>query len=432
MASAVRPSMFSLARMSVTSSGAGTITLGAAVTSFLTFDLAGASTGALGNWVQYAIADTTQTEQGFGLYTSSALTLTRGSSLNGLKSTNGNSPINMTNGAQVLITPHSHVLNDITGVNRIVNPGMVIDQRNAGNAVSVAASSVYDFTSVDRWAVNAVGGTATVQRTTTSLPSGFSHALMFTGGAGVTAMSVEQPIEARNVSDLTNQLVTHSVMATASNLTSMTWEIFASTGVNSFSDDVGGTPVSSGAFTLTTGWQGFSATLNASANAGNGMIVRYSVGASTGTWLLTGVQFEKGAVPTDYETRLLGDEIRCCERYYEKAQALEIASTVVGGDGFVFFPTGGMTVSTAAIVGQINWRTEKFANPTVVIRPFTNSSAVNTVSQEGGNDLLSGSGTPINQNPKSVNIRNNSSSPITLVGNDVGFIAFYSAESELM
>lgn len=99
--------LFNLARMTVASSGTGTITLNTAVSGFLTFDLAGASTAAAGQVVTYAINDTTQSEIGTGTYISSALTLTRGSSTSGLKSTNGNSPINMSNAAQVFITPNS-------------------------------------------------------------------------------------------------------------------------------------------------------------------------------------------------------------------------------------------------------------------------------------------------------------------------------------
>lgn len=93
-----------LARMTVSSSGTGTITLNAAVSGFLTFDLAGCSTAAAGSIVRYAISDTTQSELAYGTYTSSSVTLTRGSSTTGMKSTNSNSPINMSNSAQVFIT----------------------------------------------------------------------------------------------------------------------------------------------------------------------------------------------------------------------------------------------------------------------------------------------------------------------------------------
>lgn len=107
--------LFNLARMTVSSSGTGSITLNAAVTGFLTFDLAGCSTASTGQPVTYAINDTTQSEIGRGTYYSSGPTLTRGSSTNGLKSTNSNSPINMSNAAQVFVTPSANDLNNIFG-----------------------------------------------------------------------------------------------------------------------------------------------------------------------------------------------------------------------------------------------------------------------------------------------------------------------------
>lgn len=99
--------LFNLARMTVSSTGTGTITLNAAVSGFLTFTQAGCSTAAAGQFVSYAINDTTQSEIGRGTYISSALTLTRGSSY----STNGNAAIDMSNTAQVFITPRAADLN---------------------------------------------------------------------------------------------------------------------------------------------------------------------------------------------------------------------------------------------------------------------------------------------------------------------------------
>lgn len=107
--------IFNLARMTVSSSGTGNITLNAAVTGYLTFDLAGCSTASTGQPVTYAINDTTQSEIARGTYISSSLLLTRGSSTAGMKSTNGNSPINMSNTAQVMITPSANDLNNAQG-----------------------------------------------------------------------------------------------------------------------------------------------------------------------------------------------------------------------------------------------------------------------------------------------------------------------------
>lgn len=100
--------LYPLGRMTVTSSGTGNITLGTAVSGFLTFDLAGASTGSSGQEITYAIYDTTQSEISRGTYTSSSLLLVRSTAK--MKSTNSDAPINMSNAAQVMITLGSHDL----------------------------------------------------------------------------------------------------------------------------------------------------------------------------------------------------------------------------------------------------------------------------------------------------------------------------------
>ncbi len=77
--------------------GTGTITLGAAVTSFLTMAQAGALDG---RPYTYCIEDGAQREIGRGVYTASGTTLTR----NVIKSTNSDAAINLSGNAQVFIT----------------------------------------------------------------------------------------------------------------------------------------------------------------------------------------------------------------------------------------------------------------------------------------------------------------------------------------
>ena len=90
--------LYDLARMTTATTGTGTITLGSAVASFLSFANAGVSDG---ETITYAIKDGSNSEIGRGVYTASGTTLTRSV----LRSTNSNNAINLSGSAEVFISP---------------------------------------------------------------------------------------------------------------------------------------------------------------------------------------------------------------------------------------------------------------------------------------------------------------------------------------
>lgn len=95
--------LYNLARMSTTTTGTGTITLGSAVSGFLSFSGAGVSDGDV---VSYGIKDGTNSEVGTGTYTASGTTLTRTVT----KSTNSNTAISLSGSAEVFITARAEDL----------------------------------------------------------------------------------------------------------------------------------------------------------------------------------------------------------------------------------------------------------------------------------------------------------------------------------
>jgi hypothetical protein len=97
------PKLYNLARMTTATTGTGTITLGSAVSGYLTFALAGISTGEI---VSYGIKDGANSEIGTGTYTSAGTTLTRSVT----KSTNSNNAISLSGTAEVFITPRAEDL----------------------------------------------------------------------------------------------------------------------------------------------------------------------------------------------------------------------------------------------------------------------------------------------------------------------------------
>lgn len=108
--------LFNLARMTTATTGTGTITLGAAVSGYLSFALAGVSNGDI---LDYAIKDGNNSEIGTGTYTSAGLTLTR----NVTNSTNSNAAINLSGAAEVFITPRADTLITSIKVQKFTSSG---------------------------------------------------------------------------------------------------------------------------------------------------------------------------------------------------------------------------------------------------------------------------------------------------------------------
>lgn len=89
--------LYNLARMSTATTGTGTLTLGSAVSGFLSFAASGVADG---ETITYAIRDGTNSEIGRGVYTASGTTLTRSV----LRSTSSNTAIYLSGTAEVIIT----------------------------------------------------------------------------------------------------------------------------------------------------------------------------------------------------------------------------------------------------------------------------------------------------------------------------------------
>ena len=97
------------ARMTITSSGTGPFSLGAAVAPFNSFATAGAVDGQI---IKYSAMDgTVGSEKGWGVYSAAGPTLTR----NVLISNNANAPINASSSStQVFIDPDTSDLASLT------------------------------------------------------------------------------------------------------------------------------------------------------------------------------------------------------------------------------------------------------------------------------------------------------------------------------
>jgi len=160
--------LYNLARMTTATTGTGTITLGSAVSSYVTFALAGVQNG---DTVTYAIVDGSNREVGRGVYTSVGTTLTRATIL---ESTNANAAINLSGSAEVFITAAAE---DITSSVQITGGSIT------GITDLVVADGGTGVSSLTAYAVLA-GGTTSTGAVQTVSGLGTSGQVLTSNGAG--------------------------------------------------------------------------------------------------------------------------------------------------------------------------------------------------------------------------------------------------------
>ena len=295
--------------------------------------------------------------------------------------------------------------------NRIINGGMVIDQRNAGASITNPGNNVYV---VDRWQVN-TGFTGSVGQNLGGVtpPAGYSNYLgMSVGSAGQSASnySFRQWIEGFNSADLLWGT------ANAKPITISFWVRSSLTGQFGISlqNEAGNRSYPFG-YTISAAntWQQVTVTVPGDttgtwtgATNGYGLQLILSHGAATarqgtsGAWAAadyrsvtgqvdlittngatfyaTGVQLEVGTTPTPFERRPIGFELSLCQRYY-----CELGRQIVGRA-----ESGTITTMVAGFPVKMR------ANPTVTVItsalaiavPGLTSSAVSSVLTNNSTD----------------------------------------------
>ena len=237
--------------------------------------------------------------------------------------------------------------------NRIINGGMVIDQRYGGTAT---ANTIVGYT-VDRWAVyQTVTGKVIAQQNAGAVtpPTGFVNYLGVTSQSAYTVLTgdyyvIQQSIEGYNIADLgygTASAATAtlsfwvrssltgtfgaSVRALGTTTRSYpfiysisaanTWEqktvtIPGDTGFTPYTNNNAGYNVSFGlgvGSTYSGSATGSWSTANALSATGGVSVV----GTNGATFYVTGVQLERGSNATSFEFRDYGRELQMCQRYF--------------------------------------------------------------------------------------------------------------------
>ena len=251
----------------------------------------------------------------------------------------------------------------VTGFkNRLINGGMVIDQRNAGASVSNIADSQY---TLDRWTFqNNIGNKFSVQQNAGSVtpPAGFKNYLGITSSSAYSVAATDfctlnQVIEGFNTADFAWGT------SSAQTVTLSFWVRSSLTGT--FGGTIGNANQDRNyPFTYTINsantWEQKSITISGETTGswnttnGVGVRIRFGIGAGTtrsgtaGSWTsslvlsatgatsivgtsgatfyITGVQLEKGSTATSFDYRPYGTELALCQRYFQK-----ISGSINGG-----------------------------------------------------------------------------------------------------
>ena len=300
--------------------------------------------------------------------------------------------------------------------NRFINSAMLIDQRNAGAAITTT-----DTYCLDRWYTqnSVTAGTVTTQQVADA-PAGFYNSAKKTF-ASVTLNSTNGYANFQQTIETNNTLDFAYGTASAQTITVSFWVKSSVTGAHSFCLQnynatrrsylssytinsantweqksitiVGDTSFIIGTSTLTNaglqvrfsqggGTQYASATANAWQSADVFFLTGCVSPATTNgaTWQVTGVQLEKGSTATSFDYRPYGTELQLCQRYYWK----------IGSTGNpVLFAVAGSPGADSNLLTYIIVPTPMRASPTL------SSSAASTFgtwpAASGGSNILGSS-----------------------------------------
>ena len=223
--------------------------------------------------------------------------------------------------------------------NLVVNGSFAIWQRGASfNPVSATTTTGLNY-GADRWQMlqaTTNGATAAYTRTaiTSTDPAGYNYycrvqrtsAQTFT-----TAYTLQTSFESTNIQAVRGKYVTLSFWARAgANYSAASGFLVSNIVTGTGTDNTAGNFTTNTVNTtannvLTTSWKRFSITTSAAIATTITQLGISFVFTPVGTagaadyYDITGVQLETGTAPSDFEQRDVGDELRRCQRYYERS-----------------------------------------------------------------------------------------------------------------
>ena len=219
------------------------------------------------------------------------------------------------------------------GKNYFKNPNFAVIQGTASgtlaNSTALPTASL-GYPGETEWCIAASGGTPAYAF------SAVDERVTFTGAASTTAIYLLQRLESLDTNRLKNKTVTFSCEISNSLLTSVIWEAFRPTTTNNAHGTIASptqTLIASGTFTVNSTLTRYSATFALPDLASRGLEIRLRVGAQTsGTWVVSRLQLEKGGTATDFNCEDYTEELLKCQRYF---WALTSSVAIEGSSGGV-------------------------------------------------------------------------------------------------
>ena len=317
--------------------------------------------------------------------------------------------------------------------NRIINGGMVIDQRNAGAAWGTSINGY----AIDRWALyQSVTGklNGSQNYNSVSLPNGFTN---YAGMQSQSAYSVgasdyylfQQQIEGFNVADLgwgtanaktvTLSFVVQSSLigtfggAIQNNSTNRSYPFSYSIPVANtwttisitIAGDTSGTWLTTNGSGMTVRFGlGIGSTFSGTAGSWSGSNYFSATGATSvvgttnATFYITGVQLEVGTQATSFDFRDYGSELILCQRYYWKS--------ISTGSGQTRISMGLAYSTTQTSQHAVMYPVEMRATPTInslsgnnIYNPVIGGKTITSLVTEGasssGTSLVTGGSTAL-------------------------------------
>ena len=244
--------------------------------------------------------------------------------------------------------------------NRIINGAMVIDQRNAGAAITIATGGF----AVDRFRYDSSQASKFTSQQSTTAPAGFTNSLKYTTASAVSIgvsdyFLIGQGVEGFNIADfgwgaagaktvtlsfwvyssltgtfggaVVNKVQNRSYPYSYTISSANTWTQISVT----IPGDTTGSWLTNNDAGLYVYWSlGTGSSLSSTANTWAAGAYFAPTGATSvvgtngATFYITGVQLEIGSTATPFERRLYGQEFINCQRYYQ-SQLIDIGNSAI-------------------------------------------------------------------------------------------------------